>query len=59
MALLVPIVPREAADWVGGQIDMDAAIRVRRTVSLNEDWRTGTAVFDMIARNEQLRAMAA
>jgi len=28
-------------------------------VTLNEDWRTGSAVFDLIARNEQLRALAA
>ncbi len=59
MALLVPIVPREAAAWVGGPVDMDAAMRFRRTVTLNEDWRTGSAVFDLIARNEHLRALAA
>jgi hypothetical protein len=59
MALLVPIVPREAGDWLGGTVNMDAALRVRRTVSLNEDWRTGTAVFELIARNEHLRALAA
>lgn len=59
MALLVPIIPREASDWVGMPIDMDGAMRFRRTVSLNEDWRTGSAVFELIARNEQLRALAA
>ena len=59
MALLVPIVPREAADWVGTPVDMEAAMRFRRTVSLNEDWRTGGAVFDLIARNEHLRSLAA
>jgi hypothetical protein len=30
----------------------------RRMVQLNEDWRTGTAVFSLIARNERLRALA-
>lgn len=59
MALLVPIIPREASDWVGMPIDMDGAMRFRRTVSLNEDWRTGSAVFGLIARNEHLRALAA
>ncbi len=59
MALLVPIIPREASDWVGMPIDMDGAMRFRRTVTLNEDWRTGSAVFDLIARNEHLRALAA
>ncbi len=28
-------------------------------IALNEDWRTGAAVFDLIARNEQLRAAVA
>lgn len=59
MALLVPIIPREASDWVGVAVDMEGATRFRRTVSLNEDWRTGSAVFGLIARNEQLRALAA
>ena len=59
MALLVPIIPREASDWVGMPIDMDGAMRFRRTVTLNEDWRTGSAVFELIARNEHLRALAA
>jgi hypothetical protein len=59
MTLLVPIIPREASDWVGMPIDMDGAVRFRRSVNLNEDWRTGGAVFDLIARNEHLRALAA
>ena len=59
MTLLVPIIPREASDWVGMPIDMDGAMRFRRSVNLNEDWRTGGAVFDLIARNEHLRALAA
>ena len=59
MALLVPIIPREAGDWVGLPIEMDDFMRFRRTVSLNEDWRTGAVVLDLIARNEHMRALAA
>jgi hypothetical protein len=59
MALLVPVIPREASDWVGLPIEMEGLLRFRRTVSLNEDWRTGSAVIDIIARNEHFRALAA
>ncbi len=59
MVLLVPTIPREASAWVNLPIDMDALLRFRRTVSLNEDWRTGSTVIDLVARNERLRALAA
>jgi len=58
MALLVPVLPKEASDWVGIKIDDDMVLRFRKSVSLNQDWRTG-AQFDRIARNEKLRALAA
>ena len=59
MAMLVPVLPREAAKWYGAVIESDPAARFRRAVSLNQDWRTGAAVFDQIVRNEQRRAQAA
>ena len=59
MAMLVPVLPREAAEWYSAAIETDPAARFRRSVSLNQDWRTGAAVFDQIARNEQRRAQAA
>ncbi len=58
MALLMPVLPKEASEWVGMKIDGDMVLRFRKTVSLNQDWRTG-AHFDRIARNETLRALAA
>jgi hypothetical protein len=58
MALLVPVLPKEASDWVGMKIDDDMVMRFRKTVSLNQDWRTG-AQFERIERNEKLRALAA
>jgi hypothetical protein len=59
MATLVPVLPREASDWFGTAIEADGTTRFRRSVSLNQDWRTGAAVFGQVARNEQLRAQAA
>ncbi|WP_158924199.1 hypothetical protein [Acidisphaera sp. S103] len=55
---LIPILPKEASEWSEIKCDMDRAIRFRRLVSLNEDWRTGSIVFELIARNEHLRAIA-
>jgi len=59
LALLVPAIPREAAEWVNGVSAVDPATRFRKVVHLNEDWRTGVKVLPLIARNEKLRALAA
>jgi hypothetical protein len=55
---LIPVLPKEASDWSEGKSEVEVAFRFRRLVSLNEDWRTGSAVFQLIARNEHLRALA-
>lgn len=55
---LIPILPKEASEWSEIKCDIDHAFRFRRLVSLNEDWRTGSIVFQLIARNEHLRAIA-
>lgn len=59
MAVLLPIIPREAGDWVGFNVDLETPLRRGRLVSLNEDWRTGESVYDAIARNEHFRSLAA
>jgi len=59
IATLVPIIPKEAAEWVATTIATGEQHRFRKTVMLNEDWRTGSAVQDLIGRNERLRALAA
>jgi len=56
MSPLVPIIPREANDWCEDPRDSDPSLRFRRLVTLNEDWRSGLAVLDLVARNEQIRA---
>ena len=56
MAGLVPVLPREVRDWAGYFIEADQPVRLRRMIPLNEDWRTGATVFDLIARNEQILA---
>jgi hypothetical protein len=55
---LLPILPKEASEWSEIKADLDHVFRFRRLVSLNEDWRTGSVVFSLIARNEHLRAIA-
>jgi hypothetical protein len=59
MAQLVPDLPLEVADWTGQRVvglqpDQDC-----RVVSLSEGWRTGSASFGLVARNEHLRALSA
>ena len=54
---LLPILPREANDWCDAAQAEALTMRARRLVSLNEDWRTGAAVLDLIARNEHFRAL--
>lgn len=56
MTGLVPVLPREVRDWAGYFIEADLSIRLRRMIPLNQDWRTGSTVFDLIARNEQILA---
>lgn len=59
MALMVPCIPREADSWLGVAVDESERQRLRRQVHGYEDWRTGCLVFDLVARNERIRAMAA
>jgi hypothetical protein len=59
MALMVPTVPKEAEDWLGAAVDDGERQRLRKLVHGFEDWRTGSLVFDLVARNEQIRALAA
>ena len=63
IAGLVPVMPKEAAQWVtmtgvGTQIIDREITRHRRVVPFKEDWLTGESLFDQIARNEKLRAAA-
>ena len=58
IAQLVPVIPREARHWSELAVNTEIAFHLRRSIPLNEDWRTGAPVFDLIARNEQIRAAA-
>jgi hypothetical protein len=53
MAVLAPILPKEAMGWLGLQSDMAQERRKVRIVQQFEEWRSGR-MFDMIARNENL-----
>ena len=59
IAHVTPLLPKEAGQWSSVVIDLDAAQTLRRAVALNQDWRTGMAALDLVARNEQLLALAA
>lgn len=59
MAQLVPDLPVEAADWIGQQPETLQAGHDCRVISLTEGWRTGSASFALVARNERLRARCA
>lgn len=58
MAHVVPVLPREAAQW-GEQppVAGDAGGASDR-VSFNREWRAGPAMLNLTARNERLRALA-
>lgn len=56
---LVPVMPREAAEWADVAIQIEKAWNQRRWVRANVDWRNGSHLVDRTARNEMLRVMAA
>lgn len=58
IALMLPMVPREAEAWTGLQADWEGTMSLRKRVRALEDWRTGRMV-DLTARNERLRSLAA
>lgn len=58
MVQLVPVLPKEAKEWSDLGLEVDVSTRLRKLIPLNEDWRTGAAVFDLVARNEHIRALA-
>lgn len=57
IGLLLPVLPKEAAEWTGVAIEGETSGSRRKIIPLNEDWRTGALVFDQIARAERRRAL--
>ena len=53
------MLPREAEHWLDAPVELEVSQCVRRTVSTNQDWRTGFSTLDVVARNEHFRAMSA
>lgn len=58
MCLFAPQLPKEVAAWTGIPAPLRAPRPARGLVRLNHDWRNGK-IFELIARNEQFRAVAA
>ena len=58
MAQLLPVLPREALDWLPSPIPRGALDPNYRISSRNDAWRSGGAAIAQIERNETLRAMS-
>ena len=58
MAPLLPILPREALQWSDIAIGSDALTQLFRVTSQQDGWRSGSAGFRLIERNEKLLAMS-
>lgn len=59
MASLIPAMPKEVAEWCRFPLPgLSESTPRRRMVTMLEDWRSGATMYDMIARNEQILALA-
>lgn len=57
IAVMLPVIPKEASDWVRVGLDMQSELtRHRRKVTPMEDWRTGVTLHDVVSRNEAIVA---
>lgn len=56
---MLAVLPKEAGHWIGASIEAEANQASRPMVGLNQDWRSGLNALDLVARNEQFRALAA
>jgi hypothetical protein len=55
MARLIPVMPREISEWTESGLEQEAKSIQRKWVRLNQDWRTGRNLIDLVARNEVLK----
>jgi hypothetical protein len=58
IALIVPLIPREAEDWTTIHADWERPALLRRRVRALEDWRTGRQL-DLTERHERALALVA
>ncbi len=59
IAAVAPVLPREAEEWLPGMTGQGEDSVLRRLTALNQQWTTGLTTTDLVARNEQLLALAA
>ncbi len=59
MAIMAPFMPREADDWAGVVVERLDRCRLRPSSAASDTSRSGGLVFELIARNERIRALAA
>jgi hypothetical protein len=53
MALLLPVLPKEAAAWCGIQADWERPRMLQKVVPVRQDWLSGRTL-DVIARSERM-----
>ena len=58
IAQQLPVMPRETATWINVAGLQEAMVPNRRVISHNDAWRTGSAAFTLIHRNETIRALS-
>jgi hypothetical protein len=58
MIPLIPVLPGQALEWVDVVIPPEAMKQAVRVTSQDNAWRSGSAAFALIERNEKLRAMS-
>jgi hypothetical protein len=58
IAQQVPVLPPEVQIWVGQQLPPGAFQPGWRVVSMDDGWRSGSATFGLVARNERLRTLS-
>ena len=54
---LLPVLPAEAANWIGRPVTPLCWVDIRR--AMGNDWRVGLAALDRQERNERMRALVA
>ncbi len=58
MAQIIPVLPGEAANWADRPPPPETLRQPCRVTSREDGWRSGSAAFVLIERNEMLRAMS-
>jgi hypothetical protein len=59
LARHIPVMPKEISEWTASGLDQEAQTIQRKWVRLNQDWRTGRNLQELVVRNELLKGAMA